>query len=262
MYVRLAFAVAAHLEPEILIVDEVLAVGDAAFQKKCLGKMSEVAKQGRTVLFVSHNMGVISTLTQRCIYMQGGQISAVGSSRDMVEMYLSRSLESDLTVVADLDSYRRARVDDSPVTIVRIGLKGHDVSCGIPTIEVGAKFTIEIDLCVLRKLHDANVTVIVKTSQGERVVVLVSWDRNYVLAVEPGRHVVTACISDLPLAPGHYFADIGIDPSMTALAYDSILDYPLLAVANTGQVTHWLERPWGALHCSSVDWNTARFEGS
>src|ERR1035441_3152304 len=84
MYVRLAFAVAAHLEPEILIVDEVLAVGDAAFQKKCLGKMSEVAKQGRTVLFVSHNMGVISTLTQRCIYMQGGQISAVGSSRDMV----------------------------------------------------------------------------------------------------------------------------------------------------------------------------------
>jgi len=94
------------------------------------------------------------------------------------------------------------------------------------------------------------------------VVVLVSWDRNYVLAVEPGRHVVTACISDLPLAPGHYFADIGIDPSMTALAYDSILDYPLLAVANTGQVTHWLERPWGALHCSSVDWNTARFEGS
>ena len=69
MYVRLAFAVAAHLEPEILMVDEVLAVGDAEFQKKCLGKMAEVARQGRTVLFVSHNMGAIRRLTQRCFLL-------------------------------------------------------------------------------------------------------------------------------------------------------------------------------------------------
>ena len=67
MYVRLAFAVAAHLEPEILVIDEVLAVGDAAFQKKCLGKMGDVAKEGRTVLFVSHNMGAISTIMQRVV---------------------------------------------------------------------------------------------------------------------------------------------------------------------------------------------------
>src|ERR1700683_1580526 len=79
MYVRLAFAVAAHLEPEILIVDEVLAVGDAQFQKKCLGKMGEVAKGGRTVLFVSHNMGVVSTLTQRCIFLQNGTIASDGT---------------------------------------------------------------------------------------------------------------------------------------------------------------------------------------
>src|SRR5262249_19111056 len=75
MYVRLAFAVAAHLEPEILIVDEVLAVGDAAFQKKCLGKMSQVAsKEGRTILFVSHNMGAISELCSRCIVIASGEI--------------------------------------------------------------------------------------------------------------------------------------------------------------------------------------------
>jgi lipopolysaccharide transport system ATP-binding protein len=74
MYVRLAFAVAAHLEPEILIVDEVLAVGDAQFQKKCLGKMEEVGKQGRTVSFVSHNMGAIRTLCQKCILLNNGQI--------------------------------------------------------------------------------------------------------------------------------------------------------------------------------------------
>src|SRR4030043_1860327 len=74
MYVRLAFAVAAHLEPEILLVDEVLAVGDAAFQKKCLGKMEDVSKEGRTILFVSHNMGAVRTLTNRCIYLNEGRI--------------------------------------------------------------------------------------------------------------------------------------------------------------------------------------------
>lgn len=88
MYVRLAFAVAAHLEPEILIVDEVLAVGDAAFQKKCLGKMEEVSTgEGRTVLFVSHNMGAIRQLCQNCLLLNSGKLEKSGSTRDIVEFY-------------------------------------------------------------------------------------------------------------------------------------------------------------------------------
>ncbi len=79
MYVRLAFAVAAHLEPEILLVDEVLAVGDAQFQKKCLGKMGDVAKEGRTVLFVSHNMVAVQTLCQRAFWLDAGQLKAQGA---------------------------------------------------------------------------------------------------------------------------------------------------------------------------------------
>src|SRR5438132_2960860 len=90
MYVRLAFAVAAHLEPEILIVDEVLAVGDAEFQKKCLGKMEEVSKGGRTVLFVSHNMQSISTLTTRTFLLDRGQIAAQGPTREVITHYLER----------------------------------------------------------------------------------------------------------------------------------------------------------------------------
>ena len=90
MYVRLAFAVAAHLEPEILIVDEVLAVGDSQFQKKCLGKMQDVSqKDGRTVLFVSHNMSAISELTQRCVYLENGRVKADGPTPAMVQQYLS-----------------------------------------------------------------------------------------------------------------------------------------------------------------------------
>ncbi|MBN1217550.1 MAG: ABC transporter ATP-binding protein [Anaerolineae bacterium] len=88
MYVRLAFAVAAHLEPEILLVDEVLAVGDIAFQKKCLGKMDDIAQQGRTVLFVSHNMGLMQQLCQRGIFLQQGTIAVDGSMTEAVNTYL------------------------------------------------------------------------------------------------------------------------------------------------------------------------------
>jgi len=94
MYVRLAFAVAAHLEPEILVVDEVLAVGDAAFQKKCLGKMSNVASEGRTVLFVSHNMAAVQELCQRAILLREGQIVDDNSARKVVSDYLSAQSDS------------------------------------------------------------------------------------------------------------------------------------------------------------------------
>jgi len=89
MYLRLAFAVAAHLEPEILLVDEVLAVGDAAFQKKCLGKMSDAARRERTVLFVSHNLAAVRALCGRTMLLQGGKLQAVGRSGDVIETYLS-----------------------------------------------------------------------------------------------------------------------------------------------------------------------------
>lgn len=89
MYVRLAFAVAAHLEPEILIVDEVLAVGDSAFQKKCLGKMGDFAQSGKTVLFVSHNMEAIRTLCQRTIWMKNGHVHKDGNAHDIIEDYFN-----------------------------------------------------------------------------------------------------------------------------------------------------------------------------
>jgi len=97
MYVRLAFAVAAHLEPEILIVDEVLSVGDAQFQKKCLGKMGAIAKQGRTVLFVSHNMSAVTRLCERAILLSDGEIQHQGAVNDVVGNYLSSAFSSAAT---------------------------------------------------------------------------------------------------------------------------------------------------------------------
>ena len=93
MYVRLAFSVAAHLEPDILVVDEVLAVGDVEFQKRCLGKMDDVARTGRTVLFVSHNMAAIGRLCRRAAWFEQGQIVEIGSAERVVENYLTSSAE-------------------------------------------------------------------------------------------------------------------------------------------------------------------------
>ena len=101
MYVRLAFAVAAHLEPEILIIDEVLAVGDLVFQKKCLGKMKNVAKSGRTVIFVSHNMQTVKGLTDRAILLQSGQMVENGPSHVVVEKFLSNQGPAESVYTAD-----------------------------------------------------------------------------------------------------------------------------------------------------------------
>jgi lipopolysaccharide transport system ATP-binding protein len=108
MYVRLAFAVAAHLEPEVLLVDEVLAVGDVGFQRKCLGKMGDVAREGRTVLFVSHNMGAISNLCQRAMLLDGGRIVDSGSTDSVVQSYV-RLATSALTADGYSDLRTRAR---------------------------------------------------------------------------------------------------------------------------------------------------------
>ena len=96
MYVRLAFAVAAHLDPAILFVDEVLAVGDAAFQKKCMGKMADVSRQGRTVLFVSHNMTAMRKLASSAVWIEGGKIIGAGSAGEMIDRYLHKNADSNL----------------------------------------------------------------------------------------------------------------------------------------------------------------------
>jgi lipopolysaccharide transport system ATP-binding protein len=92
MYVRMAFAVAAHLEPEILLVDEVLSVGDAAFQRKCLGKMGDVAKIGRTILFVSHNLAAIENLCKQCVMLDSGKLVKQGDTQQIVHFYLQQAL--------------------------------------------------------------------------------------------------------------------------------------------------------------------------
>lgn len=149
MYVRLAFAVAAHLEPEILLVDEVLAVGDAAFQKKCLGKMGEVAKEGRTVLFVSHNMGAISNLCDRTILLNNGKLIAFDKTDRMIEQYLHLSVSDEQRSLKD----RRDRIGDGRFQFINTwienehGIKQTSVQSG-ENIKIVAIYQIKDDTTV------------------------------------------------------------------------------------------------------------------
>ena len=124
MYVRLAFAVAAHLEPEILLVDEVLAVGDAAFQKKCLGKMDAVAKEGRTVLFVSHNMAAVSRLCARALWIDQGQVKHLSSPEEVVAAYLA-STAQEAPHVSFRDRLEQAPGSDI-IRLLEVGVRTED----------------------------------------------------------------------------------------------------------------------------------------
>lgn len=151
MYIRLAFAVAAHLEPEILIIDEVLAVGDAEFQKKCLGKMQDVAGHGRTIIFVSHNMGAVKKLCTKGIVLRNGKISFVGSSEDAANLYLSTSLEVKQIPLHERDDIKGDRRIEVRKIIIR-NIKNIEVS----DLILGESCSFEFELTCVNNIKFDN----------------------------------------------------------------------------------------------------------
>jgi lipopolysaccharide transport system ATP-binding protein len=160
MYVRLAFAVAAHLETEILFVDEVLAVGDAAFQKKCLGKMGEVARHGRTIIFVSHNMAAVRALCSRAMLLQTGSIAAIGSVADVVDDYLLEVVQRPAVVSWD-DRAEAPGNENLRILHVRVSpLRG----AGAISIDSGV--LIEVGFANFLERTNLGCTVYLSTSDG------------------------------------------------------------------------------------------------
>ena len=203
MSVRLAFAIAAHLEPEILLVDEVLAVGDAAFQRKSLGKMSEVAREGRTVIFVSHNLAIIQALCSRGILLERGEVQADAPITEAIDRYL-RTLESaasdDLLERTDRDN----RAYDE--TLVR-HLEISDAS-GTPNVVVaGRPATIVVDVTEALPKMECQLTVV--NSLGQPVCTLDSEMSAPVDVRGPDSGTRLECeVDSLPLLPGRYRIDV------------------------------------------------------
>ena len=200
MYVRLGFAVAAHLEPEILLVDEVLAVGDAEFQAKCLGKMSDVARGGRTIIFVSHNMGAIGALCSRALLLDRGRVLAHGSSSAVVARYAALGASSAAVLEAADVSDRRGT---GPERIVRAGLYGAD---GAPraTFLMRDELRIVFDLKSDVVARDTVLSVGIRTITGVPVLHFVSVDSGFALRGWSGVRRVEMTLDHLPLYPGEY----------------------------------------------------------
>ena len=214
MYVRLAFAVAAHLEPEILVIDEVLAVGDAQFQKKCLGKMGDVARGGRTVLFVSHNMGAIRNLCSEVIWLSKGRIEERGSAAKLVDSYLRLILDKS-SLSLDLANTKRPAGMSGRLKIRSVEFNG-----GTP-IQHGEPLSVKIEFETAAAVPDVAFGFGFSSAEGIRVMTVDS-DLLESQRDLPKDHVgiVKATILHLHLQPDRYLVDLG-----ARSGNDSALDY-------------------------------------
>lgn len=202
MYVRLAFAVAAHLEPEILIVDEVLAVGDVAFQRKCLGQMQEVGRSGCTVLFVSHNMPAVESLCSRALLLDRGQVAAQGDVHDMVQEYHRRILathdqrEIDL---AKLDTPSRIHKVFRSATL--LDERGQQTNF----IPIGGRMHLRLTLDAPVNIESPEFLIGVEDNSGTRMLTLESPHSRPILQRLSGKGVLDCVVDNFPLAPGDYW---------------------------------------------------------
>ncbi len=206
MSVRLAFAVAAHLEPEILLVDEVLSVGDASFQRRSLAKMAEVARDGRTVIVVSHNLGIVRALCDRGVLLERGSVvsdAPVGEAIDAYLAKLERAASDDLTKRTDRDAHGRRESIVSKVSIV-------DLESGHPDVVIGGRpARISIDFTEL--LPSMHAVIMVNNSLGQCVTVFGSEmpGPDDVREESQGRRI-DCDIAALPLLPGRYRIDVSL----------------------------------------------------
>jgi lipopolysaccharide transport system ATP-binding protein len=246
MYMRLAFAVAAHLEPEILIVDEVLAVGDAAFQKKCLGKMQEVSKShGRTVLFVSHNMAAVLQLTSRAVVMDKGRVRFYGPTEKAVEIYAG-SVGDDSTVFFPVDNLPRKYLGAQIARFVSFRFDRP-----APIFNSNEDFVFFAKVRALEDVPQLRFSMTIFTAEGIPVGSCFGGERP---GLSSGQETeVKISISDLRLAPGRYCCSVAVGKGNHRTGhvdFDAVNDTLAFEVrpeeGASGTVSVW-HRNWGSV---------------
>jgi len=214
MYVRLAFAVAAHLEPEILVVDEVLAVGDAGFQKKCLGKMGSVAKEGRTVLFVSHNMAAMKQLCPSCILLEEGRLKENGQTQNVIDRYLASTFTSASKTALVIDEKKEFQLTNIRI----INEAGHENSycnCDYP-------INIELIFNVKKTIPGLYGYLEIRKNDGTVVLVSDSYDNepNSLDNLGTGIHLFHVVIPPRILGPGNYHIYLNFTSSFNIKSFN------------------------------------------
>ncbi len=212
MMVRLGFAVAAHLEPEILLVDEVLAVGDAEFQRKCIGKMGEVAKEGRTVLFVSHNMAAVLSMCPRSVLLGNGHIIREGSTDEVASEYLKSSVETG-EVTIGRDEPRIGTGAGYYEQIRFLDTSGNQID----KIAMGDDLVVELNFHCKEQLDHLNFGVALRGPMQERVLQALSQVTYGSMPTASTGGSVRVTIRQINLVSGMYYLTVGIDPYVTWL---------------------------------------------
>ncbi len=209
MYTRLAFAVAAHLEPEILVVDEVLAVGDAAFQKKCLGKMKDVAGEGRTVLFVSHNMAAVQRLCGRIALLERGNLLSIGSADVMLAEYRSASFyQHDVPLEERLD---RSGTGSARLTRFEVLPESRSSSERLGAVGVGEAATLRVGFVTSNVLRDPVLHVTVYDDSGDALLNLSTEATGFRIGRTASTRTLVCRIPKIPLRPGMYDVNLAIE---------------------------------------------------
>lgn len=220
MYVRLAFAVAAHLEPEILIVDEVLAVGDVQFQKKCLGKMQDVSKdQGRTVLFVSHNMDAIQRLCSQCVMLERGRLTAQGDTDSIVARYMSNNstIQASPNQWIDVSQMSRTGTREARFVAVKYSSLNEDAAFQ-PYSNGSLEFLLAIDSDSVRNIGSIAVTLYDKF--GTKLVNTDSLSLGEIITLQKGKNIVKIRIEKLNLNPGVYVLGLWLADPLISNVFD------------------------------------------
>ena len=255
MYVRLAFAVAAHLEPEILIVDEVLAVGDAAFQKKCLGKIGDVAKSGRTVLFVSHNMAAVLNLCDRVVLLEAGRIRAAGRPECVVADYL-RSGAAQAQI--QWNSAEAPGDDTIRIRSARILDAAGQVS---DLVNVRTGFAVQIEYEIQQRVRGLEVGFRLATSDGTEVLTAGDTDEHNGADIvrEPGYYTARCIMPGRLLSPGSYSISLGahVPGIRTCYLVETALTVTIAQTLRFGAAAD--DRRRGVI-CPPLQWNTDRVE--
>jgi len=235
MYVRLAFAVAAHLEPEILVVDEVLAVGDAEFQKKCLGKMRDVADVGRTVLFVSHNMVAIKQLCLRGILLAQGQVKEIGTADEVVREYLTINVTKLLTV--DLTNYQ-TRTGTGDVVFEWASIQNvKQEACR--NFSIGDDIQIVFGIKFNDKISGNKITMSLELRSSDGIVLcnMVATDSGFQMESLYGKNVITVTIADIRFYPDKYFISLWIGSVTGTETFDYVTDCLSFEILDGGKLT-------------------------
>lgn len=212
MYMRLAFAVAAHLEPEILMVDEVLAVGDAQFQKKCLGKMSDVSKQGRTVIFVSHNMIAIKQLCSSVIIFNKGEIQDIGTPNKMINQYDEETQKNNQNFSPLISKDKNFTIKDFKWT----NDKGDFVNEYIS----GKNISWEIYLEIANISKNINIVVALEDNSGNRIFAATSKPTLNTNDSFHGVYKIMGNLENIFLAPGRYTCSFGVRENNNTVIYE------------------------------------------